>query len=464
MSERFDLVVVGGGPGGSAAAIRAAELGARVALIEKGQMGGTCLNIGCIPTKALIGSAEVYRTARRGADFGLDIPRVGLDLARVLERKQAIVKKLRADVEDSLSFSGVQVMRGTATLLRPNRIQVEDGAEAHEIEAGRVILATGSEAGRPPVAGIDLPGVITSTEALSPERLPSSMIVVGGGAIGIEFACLYSALGTEVTVIEMLPSILPMVDGEIARYLRSLLRRDGVRVHTGARVQKIGVADGEEKQVVFESTTGVREATADLVLLATGRRPYTAGLNLDDLGVKTERGAVVVNEHMETSVEGIYAVGDVTGGSMLAHVASAEGWVAAENALGHRTSVDYRSVPNCIFCQPEIASVGLTEAQAREAGLAVRVGKANFMANGRALALGEASGLVKLVCEAGSGRVLGVHIIGPHATDLIGEAALAIQTEATVGDLTRTFHAHPTLPEALLEAAQKAAGPSGPGC
>ena len=255
----------------------------------------------------------------------------------------------------------------------------------------------------------------------------------------------------------MLPSILPTVDAEIGRYLRSLLRRERVQIHTGVQVKEISATNGGHKRVIFESTGGVREATADLVLLATGRKPYTDGLNLDDLGVKTVRGAVTVNEYLETSVEGIYAIGDVTGRTMLAHVASVEGRVAAENALDHKVVMDYRSVPTCIFSQPEIACVGLTEAQAKEAGLSINIGKSNFMANGRAWALGEANGMVKIVCETSGGRILGVHIIGPHATDLIAEAALAIQMEATIEDLTATIHAHPTLPEAVLDAAQKAA-------
>ena len=455
MSQRFDVVVIGGGPGGSTAAIRAAELQAKVALVERDQIGGTCLNVGCIPTKALIGSAEAYRLALQGAELGLGIPQVSFDLGRALERKQAIVEKLKGDIEDSLSFRRVQILRGEATLLQPDRIQVQTGQQTQLIEAGRIILATGSEAGRPPLDGRDLPGVITSTEALSLERVPSSMVIIGAGAIGIEIACLYNALGTDVTVIEVLPSILPTVDEEIGRYLRALLRRAGVRIYSGTRVQEIGYADSGQKRIVMESAAGVREVEADLVLLATGRRPYTAGLNLGGLGVEMARGAVVVDERLKTSAEGIYAVGDVTGRLMLAHVASAQGRAAAENALGHMTPFDYRSVPNCIFCRPEIATVGLTEVEAREAGFSISLGKANFMANGRAMALGESSGLVKLVCETESNRLLGAHIIGPRATDLIGEAALAIHMQATAQDLVRTIHAHPTLSEAIMEAAQK---------
>lgn len=454
MSDRYNVAIIGGGPGGYVAALRAAQLGASVALIERKRVGGTCLNIGCIPTKALTTATELLLRARRAGDFGVTIPTAGVDLPKMMAYKQETVDGLVSGVEFLLRERKVTLLRGTARLVRPDTVQVTAASGAiSEIEADQVVLAPGSVTARPPIPGLDLPGVITSMEALNITDVPARLVVIGGGVIGLEFACIYAALGSQVSVLEMLPGLLPgATDESLARRLALILKRRGMQIQTGAPVQAITPAE-TGLRVTFESQKGSDSVEGDRVLLAVGRWPATEGLGLAELGVKMNGRAIAVDAHLATNLPGLWAIGDAVGGKMLAHKAMVDGRVVAENVTGGQRAVDYRSVPNVIFTRPEIASVGLTEAEARAAGAEVKVSQFPFSANPRARILGELDGMVRLVCEAGSGKVLGVHLMGPHTTDLIAEGALAVQTGATADDLAWTTHAHPTLPEAMLEAA-----------
>ena len=436
------------------AALRAAQLGAHVALIEKDRVGGTCLNVGCIPTKALTTSAELLLKARRASEFGVSIPSALPDLPSLMAYKQAAVDRLVGGVEQLLKKRKVALVRGEGRLVRPDTLRVTDAAgQAVEISARHVILAPGSVTARPPIPGLDLPGVMTSTEALDITDVPAYLIVIGGGVIGLEFACIYEALGSRVTVLEMMPTLLPGgTDATLARRLASILRRRGMAIHTGATVQAIEPA-GSGLRVIFAGAKGEVAVEGERVLVAVGRWPNTSGLGLAELGVKMNGRSIAVDEHLRTNLPNVWAIGDAVGGMMLAHKAMVDGRVVAENVTGGRRAVDYRSVPSVIFTRPEVASVGLTEAEARAQGADVKVTRFPFSANPRAQILGETEGLVKLVCDAGSGRVLGVHLMGPHVTDLIAEGALAVQVGATADDLAWTTHAHPTLPEAMLEAA-----------
>jgi dihydrolipoamide dehydrogenase len=451
MAEEFDIAIIGAGIGGYVAAIRAAQLGARVALIERDRVGGVCLNWGCIPTKAMASSVELLLEIERAEEFGVIVSEPAFDFSRMMSRKDQVVERLVSGVETLLEAHKVSVVSGEGSLVSPGKVAVS-GEAPQELRARTIIIATGSVPAMPPVPGLGLPGVVTSNEIVTLEEPPENLVIVGGGVIGVEFGSIFNALGTKVTIIEMLPSILTTVDEELARRLHQLLRREGVDVHTKSPLKEIRQAAGG-LEVIYEGPNGESAVPASLVLVSTGRKPLTEGLNLERVGVKTEKGAIVVDEHLATSVPGIYAVGDVTGAYMLAHVASHEGEVAVEHALGRDSSVDYRAVPNCVFTMPEVAGVGLMEQEARAQGIAYKKSRFPFSASGRALAMGQTMGLVKMICDQETGRVLGLHIMGPHATDLIAEGALAIQSGATAENIARTIHAHPTLPEAVREAA-----------
>ncbi|MFQ6059653.1 MAG: dihydrolipoyl dehydrogenase, partial [Anaerolineae bacterium] len=383
------------------------------------------------------------------------------DFARIMARKDEVVTRLVGGVEGLLKAHQVEVVSGTATISHPGLVLVKPTSgdlsptsNFQHLTSKNIIIATGSVPARPPIAGLDAPGVLTSADVLELEEVPDSLAVIGGGVIGLEFASIFHALGTRVTVLEMLPTLLPTVDGELARRYKSYLQREGVEVHLRARVEEIRPHGAGLAIRVADSG---EEVEAEKVLVATGRVPYTEGLELEELGVKQERGSIVVDEHMATSVPGVYAIGDVTGGVMLAHLASRQGEVAAENIMGRPVAMDYRAVPNCVFTLPEIAGVGPTEEEVKEEGLDYQVARFPFSASGRALTIGETAGLVKLICERESGKVLGMHIMGPQASDLIAEGTLAIQMGATARDIAETIHAHPTLPEAIMEAAKAAA-------
>jgi dihydrolipoamide dehydrogenase len=446
--EQKDVVVIGGGPGGYVAAIHAAHLGAQVALVEKDRLGGTCLNRGCIPTKALVRSVEVLLEARRADEFGLEIGGVKANLPRIMVRKRKVVDTLVSGVEQLMKASKVSLHHGTGRLVSPHLVKVD----ATEIAAAKIIIATGSESAPLPVDGASLPGVLTTDAILELEELPESLVVIGGSHVGVEFASIFNALGTKVTIVKRRPLLLEPIDEEIGRRFAQLLPRQGIRVITGAAVRAIR-QDKSMLRVVWDSQEGEQGVSGQMVLMATGRRPYSEGLGWSELGLKMEGGAISVNEYLETNVEGVYAIGDVLGKHMLAHVASYEGEIAAENALGRKRRADYRAVPTCVFTYPEIAGVGITEQDAKDSNTPHKVSKFPFTACGRAVAMGETAGMVKMICHAGDGRVLGVHIMGPHAGDLIAEGTLAVQLGATAKDLAHTIHAHPTLPEAVHETA-----------
>ncbi|HRZ54465.1 MAG TPA: dihydrolipoyl dehydrogenase [Candidatus Paceibacterota bacterium] len=454
LHDNADLAVLGGGPGGYVAALRAAQRGARVVLIEKERVGGTCLNVGCIPTKVLTTVTELLLRAKQSARFGLSIPQATVDLPTLMAYKRSTVEQLVGGVEQLLKARRVTLIRGEAQLIKPDTLSIADGSGGRrEVSAQRVILAPGSVSATPPVAGCNLPGVMTSTGALDIQTVPSRLVVVGGGVIGLEFACIYEALGSQVSVLEMTPTILPAATDEaIAKRLHMLLRRRGMEIQTSTVVQRIERI-GETLRVFAETAGAETTADCERVLIATGRWPNTQGMGFAELGLRMNGRAIAVDERLATNLPNVWAVGDAIGGWMLAHKAMVDGRVAAENAAGGQRQVDYRSVPNVIFTRPEVASVGLTEAQARTQGAEVKVTQFPFSANPRARILDESEGVVRLICEAGSGRILGVHMLGPHVTGLIAEGALAVQTGATADDLAWTTHAHPTLPEAMLEAA-----------
>ncbi|MFP3897817.1 MAG: dihydrolipoyl dehydrogenase [Dehalococcoidia bacterium] len=447
MAEK-DIVVIGGGPGGYVAAIHAAHMGARVAVIEKDRLGGTCLNRGCIPTKALVRSVEVLLEARRAREFGLEIDGLKAHLPRIMARKREVVDRLVSGVEQLMKANKISVYHGTGRIASPHLVKVGDT----EIATAKIIVASGSEPSPLPIDGLDLPGVLMTDDILELEEIPQSLVVIGGSHVGVEFASMFSALGTKTTIVKRRPLLLGPVDEEVGRRFAQTLSKQGIDVIIGAAVKAIK-KQGAGLKVVWQTPEGEQGVEGQMVLMATGRRPYTEGLGLADLGVKMNGGAIDVDEHLRTSVDDVYAIGDVLGKHMLAHVASYEGEVAAENALGRPRQADYRSVPTCVFTFPEVAGVGITEKEAKDTGIPHKVSKFPFLACGRAVAMGETAGFVKMICHADSGKVLGLHIMGARAGDLIAEGALAVQLGATAREIAHTMHAHPTLPEAVHEAA-----------
>jgi dihydrolipoamide dehydrogenase len=447
LDER-DIVIIGGGPAGYVAAIHASHLGAKVAVVEKDRLGGTCLNRGCIPTKALARSAEVLLEARKASDFGITVNNVTIDFPGIMAHKRKSVNQLVSGVEQLMKPNKIRVCRGAGRILSPHLVEVNDD----KIVTKRLIIATGSESTPLPVPGGDLPGVLTTDDILELAELPESLVVIGGSHVGVEFAGIFNAFGTKVTIVKRRPLRLEPVDEEIGRRFSQTLPRQGIEVKIGAAVKAIE-KKGEILRVVWDGPDGEHGVDGKTVLMATGRAPCTGGLNLSELGIQMEHGAIKVNECLETNVKDVYAVGDVLGKNMLAHVASYEGEVAVENALGRSRKADYRAVPYCIFSHPEIAGVGITEEAAKNGGIPHKVTKFPFAACGRAVTMGETAGLVKMICRATDGVVLGMHIMGPHASDLIAEGALAVRLGLTAEDIVGTIHAHPTLPEAVRETA-----------
>lgn len=454
-----DVCIIGTGPGGYVAAVRAAQLGLSVAVVEREELGGICLNRGCIPTKAMLRSAEVLTTMRHAEEYGLSAEKVGFDFERVVARRERVVKQLTSGVGGLLKSYGVNVIKGTAQLSERGKVKVA-GEQDSTVNTRNVIVATGSVPAKLPIPGADGTGVIDSDGALALREAPKSMLIIGGGAVGSEWACVFSAFGTEVTLVEMMPTLLPLEDEDMGKTLARSLQRQGVTIHTEAKLEEISQGDDGLSVGVLTLKDGTQtKVVAEKVLVGVGRKPNTASLGLDTLGVKTDRrGFVEVDDHLRTNVSNVYAIGDVTGKQLLAHLASHQGVAAAEAIAGTGHPMDYKVVPACTYTHPEVASVGLSEKKAREAGYDVRIGRFPFQANGRALTHGETEGLVKVVADGKYGELLGVHIIGPTASELIPEAALGIRLEATLEDLTGTIHAHPTLSEAVMEAAWAAAG------
>ena len=478
----FDLAIIGAGTGGYVAAIKAAQNGKKVVLIEKDKLGGVCLNRGCIPTKTLLKSSEEFVNLSRAAEFGLNVTGASFDWARIQQRKQAVIEQMRGGIKQLLKGNKVTVLTGTASMQDAHTLEIKTTDQFNTADSttsqvptannatsqaatvkdaanpvttltyANLILSTGSSPARPPIPGSDLPGVITSDELLELDHVPARMVIVGAGVIGLEFACVFAPLGCKVTLVEMLPSILPPGDVDLQRRLGLALRKQGITAKTKTAVQGITSQNG---QLEVKISAGGKEEIlpAETVLIATGRRPNLNPAELDKLGIAYTKKGITVNGRMQTSCPGIYAIGDVTGLSMLAHSAAHQGLVAVANICGQPEEMDYHAIPSCVFTHPETASVGLTEQECKERGLEVAISKFNFAANGKAVTLGETDGLVKLIAAQDTHKILGCHIIGPHASDLIMEGALAVQQGLTAEALTGTIHPHPTLSEAIGEAA-----------
>ena len=449
-ASKINLVVIGGGPGGYPAAIRAAQIGAQVTLIENRELGGTCLNRGCIPTKALLQSASFFTQMKTAQEFGVVAGEVKCDFTKVMQQKTKIVRRLVVGVGSLVKSNNIKVIKGTATLADATTVIIKETNE--QIKAHRIIIATGSVPYKPSLPGIDTPGVITTDDALELQALPKSIIVLGGFIFGVEFAQILHSLGAQVTIVEPGPQILEDEDAELVKTFANQLIKDGITIITQAALKKITPKNGSVS-LTYADSSGEKEISAEKILCGFKQKPYYEGLGIEKLGIKTRDGALVVNERMETNVPTIYAIGDVIGGMMYAHVATAEGVCAAENALGIPKKMSYRAASRCLYTTPGLASVGLTEKQAQEKYGKVRVGRFPFVASGRALTLGDTNGMVKVIAEPKYGEVVGVHILGPQATDLIAEAVLGIQMEATFEEFGRTIHAHPTLAEGIMEAA-----------
>ena len=456
------VIVVGGGPGGYVAAIRAAQLGAKVTLVEREHIGGTCLNIGCIPTKCLLHSAElVSEIKEQGADIGVKVSGVEVDFPQVIAHKNAISKQLTQGVAGLLKQNKVARVDGEASFTGPKTLSVKksDGS-VEEMTADAIIVATGSVNAQPPIPGLkENPNCIDSTGALSLEKLPKSMVVIGGGVIGLELACAYAAFGTKITVVEALDHMLPMLDGDLTAIGVKHMKKMGMEFNLECPVQAVEASPVGAKVVCKNKAGETVSFEAEKVLVAIGRKANTASLNLEAAGLANDRGRIIVNDKMETSVPGVYAIGDcVKGYAQLAHTASAMGEVAAENICGMEAHYDESTNPTCVYIEPEAASVGLTEEQAKAQGIDYMVGKFPMSANGKALILNGGEGLVKIIAGREYGEVLGMHIIGPRATDLICEGALAIGSELTLDELAATIHSHPTVTETMRECALDALG------
>lgn len=452
----YDLVILGAGPGGYVAAIRASQLGMTVAVVERDVVGGICLNWGCIPSKALLRNAEVLGLVRQAEEFGISFDNLRYDFGKAIDRSRQVVQHLTGGVDMLLRKNKVEQIKGTGVLKDGGTVEIKETGQT--VSADNSIVATGARERDVPGLTVDRRVVITSREALELREVPSSVAIVGGGATAAEFACIYRTYGAEVTIVELMPRLIPNEDEEISSLLEGAFRKQGIKSLTGARVDDIAIQDNRARVSV---SNGMESAVIDCdkVLVAVGVRGNVEGLGLEETGVETERGFIVIDERMQTSVPGVYAIGDVTGKMALAHVASAQGVTAVESIAGlDPPQLDYGQMPRAIYCKPQVASLGLTEAQAREQGHSVKIGKFPFAASGKALAMGEPDGVVKLVVDAEIGEVLGAHMIGPEVTELLGELALTRVLEATTAELGWLVHPHPTVSEMLKEAALAAEG------
>jgi dihydrolipoamide dehydrogenase len=453
------LIIIGGGPAGYVGAIRAAQLGAKVTVVEKEELGGTCLNVGCIPTKVLTSAAYTLSTLKKASRWGLKVTGTDLDWSVLMKKKQMTATRLVTGVKSLLKSRGVNVIKGTATFLDEKTIQVKKADESSEkLQAEKYLVAPGSVPIQLPIPGIESEGVIDSTGALSLAEIPKSMLIIGGGVIGCEFAYIYHAFGTQITIVEMLPQIIPGEDEEVVAGLRNSMERSGIKIFTDSKVSRIESTKDGKLSVTISTKDGESTEEVEKVLVSVGRRPNTKHMDLEEIGVRMDRGTILVDEHLRTNVPHIFAAGDCIGNWLLAHVASMEAEIAVENALGLDKRMDYTAVPCSIYTHPEIGSVGLNEKQAKEKGLNVTTGKFPMLACGRAQAENETEGFVKVVVEKTSGKILGAQILGHRATDLIAELTLAIQMGAKTQDVIDTIHAHPTLSEPIREAVLKADG------
>lgn len=457
----YDVVVIGAGPGGYVAAIRASQLGLKTAVIEKEFLGGVCLNVGCIPSKALLKNAEVAHTLReRGKEFGFSFENLLLDYSSAVKRSRQVSNRLVRGVGFLMKKNKIDVHMGTAKLTARDSIQVtSENGETQNIKAKNIIIATGAYAATIPGVEIDGETVLTYWEAILQEKQPESVIIIGAGAIGVEFATVWNSYGTKVTIVEMLPNLLPLEDEEISKELEKSFSKQGIESLTSHRVESVEKTKQGVK-VKVSSSDGEKILEAEQALVAIGFKPNSAGLGLEQAGLTiSKQGFIEIDERMATNVPGVWAIGDVTGKLMLAHVASAMGIICAENIAGEETfTLDYEMMPRAVYCQPQVASFGMTEAQAKERGFDVKVGRFPFQANGKALGLGDYAGYVKLVTDSKYGEILGAQLIGPEVTELLPELTLAQMMEMTPTELARNVHAHPTLSETLMEAAHDAEG------
>jgi dihydrolipoamide dehydrogenase len=445
--REYDVLVLGGGPAGYPAAIRAAQLGARVCLVEKESLGGTCLNWGCIPTKALQGAAHLVERVREGKDRGIAGGPVSVDAAGLFANKSRVVKELVSGVEKLLKARRIDVARGAGRFIRANEIDVEG---AGSVTAPKIIVATGSSEVALPPMPFDGARILSSRDILDLARIPESLLVVGGGVIGCELASIFNAFGSKVSIVEMLPGLVATEDAQISRTLQMLMRKKGIDLHLGAKVTAARIENG----AVIASLAGGGEISAEAALVSVGRRPFFAGANVEGIGVEADRSGIKVNGRMETAAPGVYAAGDAVGGPLLAHVATREGIVAAENALGAAREMRYDVIPSTIYTLPEISRVGMTEDEAKAKGVSVATGRFPFGASGKAKGLGEEDGFVKWVARKEDGKLLGVHIIGPYATELLAPAIVALDRGLTADEYAMSIFPHPTLSEALAGAAE----------
>lgn len=453
--KKYDVAVLGAGPGGYVAAIRAAQIGAKVAIIEKASVGGTCLNVGCIPTKALIKNVEILHAIDAGKKRGIKIDgNIELDYAKAVKAKDNAVKQLVNGVTGLLASNGVDQYQGMGTVVEDNFISIEksDG-ETEKIQYNKLIIATGSSPKLPPIPGADLEGVMTSTELLSIKEVPKQLIIIGAGVIGCEFASIFNAYGSKITMVEMESRPVAMMDSDVAENMNGMLMQNGIDLKLERQVKSITKrADGSLDVAIADKSGEEEIITGTAVLISIGRKSNLDGL--DNLKLQTEKGFIIVNDKLETSVPDVYAIGDITGKKQLAHVASEMGIVAAENAMGRDRSIELDVVPSCIYTLPEVGSVGLTEKEAKEKGYEILVGKFPLMACGKAVASGDMEGVFKIIADKSTRKILGAHLIGKSATELVAEAAAYMKMNATVDDIVETIHAHPTISESIAEAAR----------
>ncbi len=456
----FDIVVLGGGPGGYVSAIRSAQLGNKTAVIEKDELGGVCLNWGCIPTKALLKSAEILNYIKNSKQFGINVPKYDIDFLQTVKRSRNVSKRLSKGIEFLMKKNKIKHITGQGIIQSTSEISVTNGNKKQKIVAKKIIIATGGRPKEFPGVEFDGEKIITSKEAMTLDSPPAKLVIIGAGAIGVEFAYFYNEFGSEVHLIEMMPNILPNEDVEISKELERNFKKLGINIYTNTKVSSINKLKKNVK-VVIDKNQKSKIINADTVLVATGVSGNIEGIGLENIGVATDQGAILINEFNETSIPNIYAIGDVSGPPWLAHVASAQGHVAAEHASGKKTHpVDYSNVPGCTYCQPQVASLGLTEKAAKASGYKLKIGRFDFRGSGKALASGHPAGFVKIIFDEKYGELLGCHIIGNDATELIAELTLAKALETTWQEIAITMHAHPTLSEAIMEAAQDAFGQS----
>ncbi len=462
MSNKFDIIIIGAGPGGYVAAIKAGQAGKKVACIDKAELGGICLNWGCIPTKAFLKSAELFSSIKHAADYGLSVTGAKADLGAIIDRSRKVSSTMTGGIEFLFKKNGVTHFVGTAKIIASNLVEVTNAkGEKSQLQTEKVIVSTGASPISLPFAPIDGKNIISYRQALELREQPKKMLVIGAGAIGVEFSYFFNAIGTEIHLVEMADQLLPVEDADSAKVLAREFKKQGINVYLKSKTKAVEIIKDGKIKVTIENDKGKEVALeVDRVLSAVGMRSNTSGIGLEQAGVKLDqRGSIIVNKYQQTSNPNIYAIGDCAGKQMLAHKASAEGEVAIAHIAGQEThGIDYNQIPGCTYCQPQVAGVGLTEAKAKEAGFEVRIGKFPFLASGKAHGVGQPEGMVKLIFDAKTEAIIGAHIIGYDATEMIAELGLAIKLEATWQEIAHTIHAHPTLSEATMEAAMDSVG------